>query len=352
MVGQPDTPHPGDGCSALSGAPADYPCGSQDLGDGVFAWWQPNGSWGETNAGLVSGRGSSLLVDTLWDDQLAGAMLTAFATPLRDAPLDTVLTTHRDGDHWWGNVAVPASATIVATRSAATEMAGEPPPAAMERLRRLAGLGASLPGPVGRVGRYSRDMLGPFAFAGLALRRPDETFEGRRGFDVGGRAVEALEVGPAHTEGDAVVHVPHAGVVFCGDILFTGVTPVVWSGPIANWIAALDRCLALDADRFVPGHGPLAGPADVRALRDYWTWLIDAGGAEYAAGRSPRVAARRLVATGEFGAFRTWQAPERLAINLVALFRERDGLPPLQTTAANRLRLFRDVADLAAFLDR
>jgi glyoxylase-like metal-dependent hydrolase (beta-lactamase superfamily II) len=352
VVVQPNSPHPQTGCSALSGAPADYPCGSQDLGDGVFAWWQPNGSWGEANAGLVCGRGTSLLVDTLWDDRLAGAMLSAFAAPLHDAPLDTVLTTHRDGDHWWGNVAVPSSASIVATRSAAAEMAGEPPPSAMARLRRLAGLGTSLPGPIGRVGRYSRDMLAPFAFDGLTLRQPDETFEGHRAFDVGGRAVEALEVGPAHTEGDAVVHVPHAGVVFCGDVVFAGVTPVVWSGPVTNWIAALDRCLTLDADRFVPGHGPLAGRTEVGALRDYWIWLLEAGGAEHEAGRSPRQAARRLVATDGFGAFRHWQAPERLAINLVQLFRERDGLPPLPTTAANRLRLFRDVADLAAVLDR
>jgi glyoxylase-like metal-dependent hydrolase (beta-lactamase superfamily II) len=231
-------------------------------------------------------------------------------------------------------------------------MASEPPPSARARLRRLAGLGRALPGPVGRVGRYSRDMLAPFAFDGLALRRPDQTFEGHRQFDVGGRAVEALEVGPAHTEGDAVVHVPHAGVVFCGDILFTGVTPIVWSGPVTNWIAALDRCLGLDADRFVPGHGPLAGRADVLALRDYWTWLVEAGGAEHEAGRSTREAARRLVASDGFGPFRHWLAPERLAINLVALFRERNGLPPLATTAANRLRLFRDVADLAAVLER
>jgi glyoxylase-like metal-dependent hydrolase (beta-lactamase superfamily II) len=191
-------------------------------------------------------------------------------------------------------------------------------------------------------------MLAPFSFAGLAVRRPDETFDGERDFGVGSRTVRAIEVGPAHTAGDAVVHVPHAGVVFCGDILFVGVTPVVWSGPIRNWIAALDRCLALDADRFVPGHGPMAGSTDLSALRAYWTWLITAGTAEHAAGRAPLPAARRLVRSPDFSPFRAWHLPERLVLNLVCLFRELDGKPALETTAVNRLKLFRMVADLAA----
>lgn len=335
-------------CNALSGAPADYPCGDIDLGDGVRAWLQPNGSWGETNAGLVSDGGTSLLVDTLWDARLAEQMLDGFAEPLRAAPIGIVVTTHRDGDHWWGNVAVPATATIVASRAAADEMATEPPPSALGRLAALARLGARLPGGLGRVSRYTREMLGPFAHAGLAVRRPDESFEGERSLTVGSRSVRAVEVGPAHTEGDVVVHVPHAGVVFCGDILFVGVTPIIWSGPISGWVAALDRCLDLDADRFVPGHGPMTGPDDVRALRGYWTWLLDAGAAEHATGRDAPTAAHRLVRTDGFGPYRDWLLPERLVLNLVCLFRELDGQPPLGTTAANRLRMFRMVADLAA----
>jgi cyclase len=343
---------PDHACAALSGAPADYPCGIADLGDGVRAWLQPNGSWGEANAGLVSDDDSSLLVDTLWDARLAEQMLTGLAGPLAAAPIRTVVTTHRDGDHWWGNVAVPAAATIVASRAAAEEMAAEPPPSALAGMARLAALGTRLPGSAGRLSRYTRGMLGPFSHAGLALRRPDETFDSEREFTVGSRRARAIEVGPAHTAGDAVVHVPHAGVVFCGDILFAGVTPVIWHGPIAGWITALDRCLALDADRFVPGHGPMAGSAEVRALRDYWVWVSTAGTDEHAAGRTPLQAARRLIRTGEFARFRSWQAAERLAPNLVCLFRDLEGRPPLTTSAANRLRLFRMVADLAADLDR
>jgi glyoxylase-like metal-dependent hydrolase (beta-lactamase superfamily II) len=193
-------------------------------------------------------------------------------------------------------------------------------------------------------------MLAPFEHSGLPVRRPDATFSGSRELAVGSRTAHALEVGPAHTAGDAVVHVPHAGVVFCGDILFRGVTPVVWHGPVAGWIAALDRCLALDADRFVPGHGPMADRDDLTALREYWTWLLSVGREEHAAGREPLAAARRIIRTEGFGRWRSWLVPERLVLNVVAYFRELDGQPPLETNAVNRLRLFRLVADLAAGL--
>ena len=55
---------------SLHGAPARYAAGLQELGEDVWAWLQPNGGLGESNAGLVRGEGESLLVDTLWDLRL------------------------------------------------------------------------------------------------------------------------------------------------------------------------------------------------------------------------------------------------------------------------------------------
>ena len=63
-------------------------------------------------------------------------------------------------------------------------------------------------------------------------------------------------MGPAHTAGDVLVEVPDAAVVFTGDILFDGGHPIVWAGPVANWVAACERILAMDVDTVVPGHGP------------------------------------------------------------------------------------------------
>lgn len=40
----------------------------------------------------------------------------------------------------------------------------------------------------------------------------------------------------------------------------------MWHGPLENWLTALGTLLALDADTFVPGHGPVGGRAEIEAL--------------------------------------------------------------------------------------
>ena len=83
-----------------------------------------------------------------------------------------------------------------------------------------------------------------------------------------------IEVGPAHTAGDVIVVVPDAGVVFTGDIVFHGGHPIVWAGPVANWIAACDRLLALDGvETVVPGHGPVTDLGAVASLKGYFERL-------------------------------------------------------------------------------
>jgi len=58
-----------------------YQRGLADLGRGSYAWMQPNGSWGWSNAGLITDGDQSLLVDTLFDLKLTREMLAT----MRDA---------------------------------------------------------------------------------------------------------------------------------------------------------------------------------------------------------------------------------------------------------------------------
>src|SRR4051795_12303000 len=91
----------------LTGAPARFPGGLREVAPRTWAWLPPNGGLGEANAGLIVGDGGSLLVDTLWDERLTRRMLTAMQPQLADAPLRRAFITHPDGDHWWGNAALP-----------------------------------------------------------------------------------------------------------------------------------------------------------------------------------------------------------------------------------------------------
>ncbi len=82
-----------------------YTKGLQDLGNGCYAYLQPDGSWGWSNAGLVVDSGESLLVDTLFDLKLTREMLDAMrrAEPKAAATIGTLVNTHSNGDHCFGN---------------------------------------------------------------------------------------------------------------------------------------------------------------------------------------------------------------------------------------------------------
>jgi len=282
-----------------------YTKGLHDVGDATFAWLQPDGGWGWSNAGVVVGDGQSLLVDTLFDLKLTAEMLAAVSEVAAGAPIASVVNTHANGDHCYGNQLV-AGAEIIASVAAAEEMADVPP--AM-----LAGLNHA----PGEVGELFRHFFGSFEFDGIELTLPTRTFEGRLDVEVGGRTVELFEVGPAHTRGDVIVHVPDDRVVFTGDILFIGGTPIVWAGPLSNWVAACDLILGLDVETVVPGHGPVTDKGGVAQVRDYLVFVEHEASARHAAGMSSAEA----VADITLGEFRAWGEWGRLAVNVEAVYR-------------------------------
>jgi cyclase len=284
-----------------------------EVGAGCHAYVQGNGGWGWSNAGLIVGDGTSLLVDTLYGLDVTAAMLDAMRPITNVAPIDTVVNTHANGDHCYGNEQM-GRATIIASAATAEEMPAVPPAL-------MAGLNAA----PGEMGDLFRSFFGEFNFEGIELRLPDQTFSGRLIVDVGGRSVELIEVGPAHTAGDTIAIVADAGVIFTGDILFIGGTPVVWAGPLSNWIAACDLMLASNCDTIVPGHGPVTDKAGVRAVRDYLTFVDAEATARHAAGIDAFDAARELAAVlgadarfGELGEF------GRITVNVDAVYRELD----------------------------
>ena len=159
------------------------------------------------------------LVDTLFDLKLTREMLDTMArvTPAAES-IGTVVNTHANGDHCYGNSRV-ATAEIIASTRCADEMKALPP-------SRLADMVRAAP-DLGEVGAFVARIFGPFTFDGIELALPTKTFDGEMEVRVGGRRVRLIEVGPAHTEGDVIVHLPDDGVVFTGDILFHGGHPVV-----------------------------------------------------------------------------------------------------------------------------
>lgn len=206
---------------------------------------------------------------------------------------------------------------------------------------------AALNAAEGEVGELFRHFFGDFQFEGITVTPPTRTFDGRLDVEVGGRAVELIEVGPAHTRGDTIAYVPDAKTVYTGDILFIGGTPIVWAGPLANWVAACDLMLGMDIETVVPGHGPLTDKAGIAAVRDYLAFVDTEATARHAAGVDAWEAARQIAA--EVGArpeFSGWSEFGRITVNVDTAYRTLD---PAYVTP-NVVEQFRRMAELEGFV--
>ena len=310
-----------------------FSLGLHEISDGCHAYLQPDGGWGYSNAGLIVGDGASLLVDTLFDLDLTAAMLTSMADTTVTAPIGTVVNTHANGDHCYGNQLV-ADREIIASRATAAEMAHVPPT-----------MMAQLNAAPGDVGELFRSFFGDFRFDGIEPTPPTRTFEGRLEIEVGGRAVELIEVGPAHTDGDTIVVVPDARTVYTGDILFIGGAPIVWAGPLENWIAACDLMLGMDVEVVVPGHGPVTDKAGVVEVRDYLTTVLVSARECHAGGIDAFDAAWQIVrAMQGTDATRDLREFGRIAVNVDTVYRSVD--PGYATP--NVIEQFRRMAEIEA----
>jgi len=239
-----------------------YSKGLHNLGNGVYAYLQPNGSWGWSNAGLIVDGEESLLVDTLFDLALTREMLDAMraATNAADS-ISILVNTHANGDHCYGNELV-TGAEIIASQACSEEM-NEMPPEMLAQILKAAP-------DMGEAGVYFTQGLGRFNFEDITLTPPTRTFEKRLDIKVGQKEVNLIEVGPAHTRGDILVYVPGDRTLFTGDILFIEGTPIMWAGPVVNWIRACDLILEMDVETIVPGHGPIKDKQGVGPVKGYF----------------------------------------------------------------------------------
>src|SRR5262249_32326302 len=105
-----------------------YTKGLHDLGNGCYAWLQPDGSWGFSNAGLITDGREAMLVDTLYDLNLTRDMLAGMkrVIPNEAGQIATVVNTHSNGDHCNGNILVEG-ADVVASAATAASFAHESP---------------------------------------------------------------------------------------------------------------------------------------------------------------------------------------------------------------------------------
>lgn len=309
-----------------------YSKGLHPVADRVWAWLAPSGSWGWSNAGIIEGDGGSFLVDTLFDLVLTTEMLDAMSAITEYSPITHALNTHANGDHCYGNQLLAPDVRIHATTQCRDELHDAPP----EMMHQLTTTDF---GP--ELTPYVQRLFGAFDFSGITLRNPDLSFDTDTTVTVGGRAVRLVPLGPAHTGGDAVAYVPDAGVLFAGDLLFIGGTPVTWTGELDGWIAACDTMAGWAPVVVVPGHGPVTDVSGIHEVQGYLTHVRDRLDEAITAGRSWKEAADRI----DLGPYTDLPDSERIVISAYSVYRSR-GIDQDESTGMDLL------VQMAAWLRR
>jgi glyoxylase-like metal-dependent hydrolase (beta-lactamase superfamily II) len=206
----------------------------QELGAGVFARrYEP---W-DVTVSVVLGAKGVLVVDTRASHRQADDLLGDLRR-LDPRPPRWVVNTHWHFDHTYGNARfLPAEL-----------WSHETVPAALHRCVQATQAGA----------RPSDEVPADAEYAEVVITPPDHLVKERAVLDLGGRVVELVHLGRGHTDGDLVVVVPDAGVVFAGDLVEESGPPSYGddSFPL-EWPVTAGRLLALlgEGDKVVPGHG-------------------------------------------------------------------------------------------------
>ena len=234
------------------------------------------------NAAVLRTGDGAVVVDTM-TLRAQGVRLRELAEKLGGGPVQLVINTHYHADHSHGNPGFPVGTHIVATKRTREYMLGVD-------------------------GRYWRGE-GPWSLLGSDVTGtlPNDLVETDRELSIGGKTIRTLFLGRGHTGGDLVVLFVEDRVLHTGDLLVVGCYPNIdleAGGSVEAWIATLDRVLALDFDRVIPGHGPVTDRAGILHFQDFlrevWGLAQQAAAEGLSLERTQEVAARSLTTDAGF----------------------------------------------------
>ena len=208
------------------------------------------------NVGIVAGAAAVLVVDTAMGPRNGAKVLAAAKDKAAGRPL-LVTTTHFHPEHGFGLQVFRPEAKIVYNRAQLDEL-HDKGGAYVEMFRTFGPNVAA-------------------ALEGVELVEPHETYDGaRHGLDLGGRVVQLLTWGLAHTRGDQVAFLPEERILFTGDLVEERFFPIYPYFPPDDaevdgsaWIEVLRRLEELRPEIVVPGHGTVGDAGLIATARAY-----------------------------------------------------------------------------------
>ncbi len=309
-----------------------------EVAEGVYAWI---GVAGDSNAGAIATPDGLVVIDSQ-QHELLGRLLRDAVTAKTAMPVRSLINTHCHLDHTAGNVLfadVPIIAhaqtpllleEILGPRSGDSwTLSGFEPTARLLWGGNL--LDLVPPGDL-RLEWFKSRLSGP-EYQLMTIRRPTQCFEAEHDIPLADDRISVRYCGPAHCDGDVVVHLPRRKVIFMGDLLFIGRFPWLGDCDLDGWIERLATVLALDVDTVIPGHGPLTDLAGVADFRRLLVELRKAVDTAIVRGMSEE-AAMREVRLPEYSGLPRYA--EWIPINVKAVYRHRKGQALFTSTPTGR----------------
>ena len=207
------------------------------------------------NVAVLRTQRGAVVVDTM-TFPIQGRRIRDLAERLGGGPTQAVFNSHYHLDHTHGNPAWPVGTRIVAT----------------ERTR-----------------AYLEHFDPGFWEGSAGGSAPNDLFEDNHELRIGNKTVRSYHLGRGHTGGDLVVLFVEDRVLHTGDLFFNRLYPNIdleAGGSVQEWADTLERVLALDFDRVIPGHGPVTDRAGLRDFQRFIAELAEFASEAVAAGRS------------------------------------------------------------------
>jgi glyoxylase-like metal-dependent hydrolase (beta-lactamase superfamily II) len=203
---------------------------------------------GDPNSGVIIGDDAVMVVEAQATPRLAQKVIDCIRS-VTDKPITHVVLTHYHAVRVLGASAFKAQQVIMseAARNMVAERGQEDWDSEFQRFPRLFQGHESIPG----------------------LTWPTTTFNGKMSVWLGKRRVDIMQLGRAHTAGDAVIHVPDENVMFTGDIVEAHSACYCGDGYFREWAPTLEAVRGFDLEAIAPGRGDaVIGSQSVNAALD------------------------------------------------------------------------------------
>ncbi|MBI5286691.1 MAG: MBL fold metallo-hydrolase [Deltaproteobacteria bacterium] len=213
------------------------------LTEGVYGFI---GIDGATNSGFIVTEEGVVVIDTQGPKELA-LLLKRKIQEVTDKPVIYVINTHYHGDHTFGNQHFKEAREIIAHENTRKNLTERDKPH-KEQFKRF---------------------FGEKALEGIEVVLPTKTFKDTLSMRIGNKVFELVYLGVGHTDGDIIVYLPLDGIIFTGDLLYTGRLPWVGDGNIQSWREVLKKIGWFEASTYIPGHGRVTNKNGLNEFKNY-----------------------------------------------------------------------------------